>query len=342
MSLSVTARAVHYPLKAPFRISRGVKTAAEVVVVEARADGEVGRGESVPYGRYDETVDGVLAQLKPALAVLEREGDDNIDHGAALALLPPGAARNALDCALWDLRARRTGVSVAESTGLPVPPALITAVTVSLDAPEAMAAAAWAVADAPLIKIKLSAEDPAACLRAVAAAAPNARFIVDPNEGWTFDILHGLRSLLADLPIALVEQPLPADADEALDGYDPPYVICADESVHVGGDLAALRSRYQAVNLKLDKTGGLSEAVRMLEQARALGFQLMTGCMVASSLGIAPALHLAGSCHFADLDGPWWLAVDHPGGLRVEGGVIRPPKAGFWGDGVGAEGLWLP
>ena len=342
MSLSVTARAVHYPLKAPFRISRGVKTAAEVVVVEARADGQVGRGESVPYGRYDETVDGVLAQLKPALAVLEREGDDNIDHGAALALLPPGAARNALDCALWDLRARRTGVSVAESTGLPVPPALITAVTVSLDAPEAMAAAAWAVADAPLIKIKLSAEDPAACLRAVAAAAPNARFIVDPNEGWTFDILHGLRSLLADLPIALVEQPLPADADEALDGYDPPYVICADESVHVGGDLAALRSRYQAVNLKLDKTGGLSEAVRMLEQARALGFQLMTGCMVASSLGIAPALHLAGSCHFADLDGPWWLAVDHPGGLRVEGGVIRPPKAGFWGDGVGAEGLWLP
>ncbi|WP_425995709.1 dipeptide epimerase [Caulobacter sp. DWR1-3-2b1] len=341
MSLSVTARAVRYPLKAPFRISRGVKTAAEVVVVEARADGEVGRGESVPYGRYDETVDGVLAQLKPALAVLEREGDDNIDHGAALALLPPGAARNALDCALWDLRARRTGVSVAEATGLPVPPALITAVTISLDAPEAMAAAAWAVADAPLIKIKLSAEDPAACLRAVAAAAPNARFIVDPNEGWTFEILHGLRSLLADLPIALVEQPLPADADEALDGYDPPYVICADESVHVGGDLAALRSRYQAVNLKLDKTGGLSEAVRMLEQARALGFQLMTGCMVASSLGIAPALHLAGSCHFADLDGPWWLAVDHPGGLRVEGGVIRPPATGFWGDGVAAEALWL-
>ncbi|OYX95153.1 MAG: dipeptide epimerase, partial [Caulobacter sp. 35-67-4] len=137
------------------------------------------------------------------------------------------------------------------------------------------------------------------------------------------------------------EQPLPADADGALDGYDPPYVICADESVHVGGDLAALRSRYQAVNLKLDKTGGFSEAVRMLEQARALGFQLMTGCMVASSLGIAPALHLAGACQFADLDGPWWLAVDHPGGLRVEGGVITPPAAGFWGDGVDAEGLWL-
>lgn len=337
MSLSVSARAVHHPLKAPFRISRGVKTAAEVVVVEARSGGHVGRGESVPYARYDETVEGVLAQLKPALAVLERDGDD----GAALALLAPGAARNALDCALWDLRAKRTGVSVAEATGLPVPRSLVTAVTVSLDAPEAMAAAALAVADAPLIKIKLSAEDPAARLRAVARAAPNARFIVDPNEGWTFEILHGLRALLADLPIALVEQPLPADADQALDGYDPPYVICADESVHVGGDLAALRGRYQAVNLKLDKTGGLSEAVRMLEQARDLGFQLMTGCMVASSLGIAPALHLAAGCQFADLDGPWWLAVDHPGGLRVEGGVITPPKPGFWGDGIEAPGLWL-
>jgi L-alanine-DL-glutamate epimerase-like enolase superfamily enzyme len=341
MSLSVTARAVHHPLKAPFRISRGVKTAAEVVVVEARAGGHVGRGESVPYGRYDETVAGVLAQLQPAMAMLERAGEGNIDHGAALALLPPGAARNALDCALWDLRARLTGVSVAEATGLPVPTSLVTAVTVSLDTPEAMAAAALAVAAAPLIKIKLGAEDPAARLRAVAAAAPDARLIVDPNEGWTFEILHGLRSLLADLPIALVEQPLPADADQALEGYDPPYMICADESVHVGGDLAALRGRYQAVNLKLDKTGGLSEAVRMLEQARGLGFQLMTGCMVASSLGIAPALHLAGSCQFADLDGPWWLAVDHPGGLRVEGGVITPPKPGFWGDGIEASGLWL-
>lgn len=337
MSLHLTARAVDHPLKAPFRISRGVKTAANVVVVEAHADGHVGRGESVPYGRYDETVEGVLAQLKPVLARLERDGDD----GAALALLPPGAARNALDCALWDLRARRTGVSVAEATGLPVPLALVTAVTVSLDSPEAMGAAARAVADAPLIKIKLSADDPAACLRAVSAAAPDSRFIVDPNEGWTFEILHGLRSLLADLPIALVEQPLPAGADHDLDGYDPPYLVCADESVHVGGDLATLRGRYGAVNLKLDKTGGLSEAVRMLEQARALGFQLMTGCMVASSLGIAPALHLAGSCQYADLDGPWWLAQDHPGGLRVERGRITRPAAGFWGDGVKAEGLWL-
>jgi len=204
-----------------------------------------------------------------------------------------------------------------------------------------MGLAARAVADAPLIKIKLSADDPAAGLRAVAAAAPDSRFIVDPNEGWTFEILHGLRPLLADLPIAFVEQPLPAGADQALEGYDPPYAICADESVHVGGDLAALRGRYGAVNLKLDKAGGLTEAVRMLQQARDLGFQLMTGCMVASSLGIAPALHLAGGCQYADLDGPWWLAHDHPGGLHVERGRITPPAAGFWGDGVKAEGLWL-
>lgn len=333
MSIVVSARPVSHPLKAPFRISRGVKTTADVVEVTATADGHVGRGESVPYGRYGETVDSVLAQLVPVLA----SGDGDAAYGA----LPPGAARNALDLALWDLRAKRTGVGVAAATGLPVPPALVTAVTISLDTPEAMGRAARAVADAPLIKVKLSAQDPAARLRAVAAAAPNARFIVDPNEGWTFAILKALKPLLADLPIALVEQPLPADADNELDGWDPPFTVCADESVHVGGDLAALRGRYQAVNLKLDKTGGLTEAVSMLRAARGLGFQLMTGCMVASSLGVAPALHLAGACDFADLDGPWWLAVDHPGGLRVEHGRITPPRAGFWGDGVEAEGLWL-
>lgn len=333
MSIVVSARPVSHPLKAPFRISRGVKTTADVVEVVATADGHVGRGESVPYGRYGETVDSVLAQLVPVLA----SGDPD----AAYRALPPGAARNALDLALWDLRAKRTGVSVADATGLAVPAALVTAVTVSLDTPEAMGQAAKAVADAPLIKVKLSAEDPAARLRAVAAAAPNSRFIVDPNEGWTFAILKDLKPLLAELPIALVEQPLPADADHELDGWDPPFTVCADESVHVGGDLAALRGRYQAVNLKLDKTGGLTEAVSMLRAARGLGFQLMTGCMVASSLGVAPALHLAGACDFADLDGPWWLAVDHLGGLRVEHGRIAPPKPGFWGDGVEAEGLWL-
>jgi L-alanine-DL-glutamate epimerase-like enolase superfamily enzyme len=337
MQRTVSIAHVSHRLKAPFRISRGVKTAAEVVVVEIVEGALIGRGESVPYARYDETVDSVVAQLQPAAQTL-REGARPHE---ALALLTPGAARNALDCALWDLRAKREGLSVEALTALRVPDSLVTAVTVSLDSPEAMGAAALAVASAPLIKVKLSAEDPAARLLAVAKAAPRARLIVDPNEGWDFAILDGLKPILSDLDIALVEQPLPAAADAALEGYDPPYPICADESVHTAGDLAELKGRYSAVNLKLDKAGGLTEALLMLEEARNHGFTLMVGCMVASSLAIAPALHLAGSCAFADLDGPWWLAEDHPGGARVAAGRMTRPAEGFWGDGVTAKGLWL-
>ena len=337
MQRTVSIAHVSHRLKAPFRISRGVKTAAEVVVVEIVEGELIGRGESVPYARYDETVDSVVAQLQPAAQAL-REGARPHD---ALALLTPGAARNALDCALWDLRAKREGLSVEALTALRVPDSLVTAVTVSLDSPEAMAAAARAVASAPLIKVKLSADNPSARLLAVAGAAPDARLIVDPNEGWDFATLDGLKPVLSDLNIALVEQPLPAGQDQALEGYDPPYPICADESVHTAQDLAALRGRYRAVNLKLDKAGGLTEALLMLEEARNHGFTLMVGCMVASSLAIAPALHLAGSCAFADLDGPWWLAQDHPGGCRVADGRLTAPKPGFWGDGVSATGLWL-
>jgi len=337
MRRTVSIAAVSHRLKAPFRISRGVKTAAEVVVVEIVEDDLIGRGESVPYARYDETTDSVLAQLQPAAQALR----DGAAPHEALALLAPGAARNALDCALWDLRAKREGLSVEALTALPVPETLVTAVTVSLDAPDVMGAAARAVAAAPLIKVKLSADDPAARLLAVARAAPDARLIVDPNEGWDFATLDGLRPILSDLNIALVEQPLPAGQDAALEGYDPPYVICADESAHVARDLAVLRGRYRAVNIKLDKAGGLSEALLMLEEARNHGFVLMVGCMVASSLAIAPALHLAGSCAFADLDGPWWLAEDHPGGCRVADGRLTRPAAGFWGDGLTATGLWL-
>lgn len=337
MSRLVAIRPVSHPLAAPFRISRGVKTAAEVVVVEIAEDGRIGRGESVPYARYGETVQGVEAQLAPAARLIAAGGD----LADALGLLPAGAARNALDCAIWDLRAKTSGTSVAAATGLAVAPSLITAVTVSLDAPEAMGQAARKVASAPLIKVKLSADDPGACLAAVADAAPDAALIVDPNEGWTFDILQGLEDQLARLNIALVEQPLPAGDDAALEGYVPPFPICADEAVHTAADLAALRDRYQAVNLKLDKSGGLTEALAMLEAAKALGFTLMTGCMVASSLAIAPALHLAAACDFADLDGPWWLKHDHPGGLRVVDGRITRPAIGFWGDSLDAEGLWL-
>jgi len=308
-----TARHESLPLTAPFRISRGVKTAAEVVVVEAEQDGVVGRGEAVPYARYGETVESVLAQV--------RSGE-----------LPPGAARNAIDLALWDLRARLEGRSVAEITGRPLPDEIVTAVTVSLDEPEVMHAAALAVADAALIKVKVNDERVEERIRAVVAAAPDARLIVDPNEGWDFDLLDALQPVLADLNIDLLEQPIPAADDGRLEGYRPAIPICADEAAHVSADLEALRGRYQAVNIKLDKAGGLTEALVMLERARALGFQVMTGCMVASSLAIVPALHIAGASDFADLDGPWWIKADRPGGVRVEHGRLYRPARGFWGE----------
>lgn len=310
----ITARHERLPLTAPFRISRGVKTAAEVVVVEAEQDGLIGRGEAVPYARYGETVESVLAQ---------------IGSGGEL---PAGAARNAIDLALWDLRARLEGRSVAEITGRPLPDQIITAVTVSLNAPDAMHAAALAVADAPLIKVKVNAEAPEAQIRAVVDAAPNARLIVDPNEGWDFQLLDSLQPVLAGLNIDVLEQPIPASADAALEGYEPAVPIMADEAAHTTEDLEALRGKYQAVNIKLDKSGGLTEALAMYDAARAFGFKVMTGCMVASSLAIVPALHIAGSSDFADLDGPWWIKDDRPGGVRVEGGRLYRPARGFWGE----------
>jgi L-alanine-DL-glutamate epimerase-like enolase superfamily enzyme len=309
-----TARHESLPLTAPFRISRGVKTAAEVVVVEAEQDGVVGRGEAVPYARYGETVESVLAQV--------RTGGE----------LTAGAARNAIDLALWDLRARLEGRSVAKITGRPLPDEIVTAVTISLDEPEIMHAAALAVADAPLIKVKVNDERVEERIRAVVSAAPNARLIVDPNEGWDFDLLDSLQPVLADLNIDLLEQPIPASDDARLEGYRPAIPICADEAAHVSADLSALSGRYQAVNIKLDKSGGLTEALVMLERARALGFQVMTGCMVASSLAIVPALHIAGASDFADLDGPWWIKDDRPGGVRVEHGRLHRPARGFWGE----------
>lgn len=311
---TITARHESLPLTTPFRISRGVKTAAEVVVVEAEQDGFVGRGEAVPYARYGETVESVLAQV--------RAGGE----------LPAGAARNAIDLALWDLRARLEGRSVAQMTGRPLPDEIVTAVTVSLDAPDAMHAAALAIADAPLIKVKVDAHEPLAQIRAVVEAAPNARLIVDPNEGWDFDLLDSLQPVLADLNIDVLEQPIPASDDARLEGYQPAVPIMADEAAHVSADLEGLRGKYQAVNIKLDKSGGLTEALVMYDRARALGFKVMTGCMVASSLAIVPALHIAGASDFADLDGPWWIKDDRLGGVRVEGGRLYRPAQGFWGE----------
>ena len=322
MARRVTSTIEQWPLARPFRISRGTKTVAEVVVVEVEADGLVGRGEAVPYARYGETPASVIAQLETVHAALAQ----GADRAALARLLPPGAARNAADCALWDLEER-----LEHGSGTALAQPLATALTVGLDEPDAMAAAAAALADVPLIKVKLDAREPEACLRAVRAAAPRPRMIVDPNESWTLDLLAQLQPVLAELNTSFVEQPLPAEADAALAGFDRLVPICADESVHTADGLAGLRERYDLVNIKLDKTGGLTEAFTLLAAARAHGFGVMVGCMICTSLSIAPALRIAREADFADLDGPLWLKQDRPGGVRLDAGRLLPTAPGFWG-----------
>ncbi|MBW8812071.1 MAG: dipeptide epimerase [Caulobacterales bacterium] len=328
MSLELTFRAERLPLRAPFRISRGVKTHAEVVVAELGDGGALGRGECVPYPRYGETVESVTAQLAAAAVRLAR-GEPARSVVAGLA---PGAARNAVDCALWDLEARRDGRSAAERLGRERLRSLPTAVTISLDSPEAMAAAARDAAGSPLLKVKLDEVDPAERLAAVAEAAPGARLILDPNESWTPQILRAMAGPVSRLDVAMVEQPLPADDDAALEGLSFPAPICADEAVHTRADLPAAAARYQMVNVKLDKAGGLTEALAMAQAAKAMGLGVLAGCMVSSSLSIAPALWIGALADACDLDGPWWLTEDRPGGCRIENGVIYPPQAGFWGE----------
>lgn len=333
VSLEITIRPERLALSAPFRISRGVKTHADVVTVGLR-DGEAeGWGECVPYPRYGETTDTVEAQLRAA-ALRLAEGED---ARRVVAELPPGAARNALDCALWDLAARRDGRTVGARLGRSRPGRMATAVTISLDSPEAMRAAAAAMADAPLLKVKLDAESPRERLLAVAEGAPEARLIVDPNESWTPDVLDRMADLVARLHVILVEQPLPAGDDLALEGLDYPAPICADESAHVAGDVGRLLGRYQSVNVKLDKAGGLSAALAMVQQARDLGLGVLAGCMVSSSLSIAPAMWVGAMADAVDLDGPWWLAQDRAGGCRIERGVLYPPRLGFWGEAAPAS-----
>jgi L-Ala-D/L-Glu epimerase len=323
------SRIEQWPLATPFRISRGVKTVAEVVTVSLAQDGATGRGEAVPYPRYGESGQSVLDQIASVQAALA----DGAGRSDLQRLLPAGAARNAVDCALWDLEARLTGVPVAATSGnLALGP--VTALTVGLDTPEAMARAAAQLAEMPLIKVKVDAAAPEACLRAVRAATPASRLIVDPNESWDMALLTRLQPLLAELDIAFVEQPLPADADADLAGFAPAVPICADESCHTVDDLDRLAHRYGMVNIKLDKAGGLTEALALRAEARARGLGVMVGCMICTSLSIAPALHLAADADFADLDGPLWLKQDRAGGIGARDGRLLPPAPGFWGDGV--------
>ena len=327
MSRTLQAQHDRFPLTHPFRIARGTKIAADVVTVSIGEGDAVGRGEAVPYPRYGESIDSALAAIEEVRLLIERGAGRRELSG----VLPAGAARNALDCALWDLEARLCGRSVAEMIGRSPPGPVASALTIVIDTPEKMAAAAAALADAPVLKVKVDAHEPGAQIRAVRAVAPAPVLIVDPNESWDRTILEATQPVLVEARAALLEQPVPAGEDEWLEGFAPAVPMCADESVHVAADLPTVARRYQAVNVKLDKSGGLTEALSLAEAARAQGLKLMTGCMVSSSLSIAPALHVAMMSDFVDLDGPVWLREDRPGGVGIENGLIHPPAAGFWG-----------
>ncbi|PWC36177.1 N-acetyl-D-Glu racemase DgcA [Azospirillum sp. TSO35-2] len=325
----LTVRRETFPIRGAFRISRGAKTEAAVVVAEVTDGGHRGRGECVPYARYGESVDGVVAALE-AMADAVAGG---LDREALAARMPPGAARNALDCALWDLEAKRTGVPAWRLAGLAEPPGpLVTCYTLSVDEPAAMAAAARERAPRhPLLKMKLTGEGDLDRVRAVRAAAPAVRLVVDANEGWTLDQLHRFASVLAELGVEMIEQPLPAGQDEALRGVACPVPLGADESCHGLESLDRLRGLYQVVNVKLDKTGGLTEALAMARAAHGLGFEVMVGCMVATSLAMAPAMLVGQGARYVDLDGPLLLARDREPGLVYDGALVQPPTAALWG-----------
>jgi L-alanine-DL-glutamate epimerase-like enolase superfamily enzyme len=316
-----------FSLSRPFRISRGVKDAADVITVTIGDGAAAGRGEGVPYPRYGESVESALAQIEGVRDFIEGGGG----RKELLAALAPGAARNAIDCALWDLEAKLTRRHASGMIGGPAPRPIATALTVTIDTSEAMGRNAAALTRAPLLKVKVDAADPEARIRAVRDAAPNAALIVDPNESWDRALVQAMQPVLVAARVSLLEQPVPADQDAWLEQFQPSVPICADESVHVADDLAVVARRYQAVNVKLDKAGGLTAALELARGARERGLQLMTGCMVSSSLSIAPALHVALLSDFADLDGPLWLREDRAGGVREEQGILHPPSPGFWG-----------
>jgi L-alanine-DL-glutamate epimerase-like enolase superfamily enzyme len=326
-STNLAASIEYWPIAGAFAISRGVKTEAVTVVAEVSRGSHTGRGECVPYPRYGETPEATLAALQAMREPL-RQGLNR--HGLQAAM-PAGAARNALDCALVDLEAKTAGRRAWDLLGCPAPQACVTAYTISLGTAEAMAEATAGAAHRPLLKIKLGGNGDAARIAAVRRAAPNSELIVDANEAWTPDDLAKNLAACADAGVTLVEQPLPAGKDDVLARIKRPLIVCADESVHDRTSLEALRGRYDAVNIKLDKTGGLTEALAMADAAQALGFDIMVGSMVATSLAMAPAMLLARQARFVDLDGPLLLARDRDGGLRYDGSLVYPPEASLWG-----------
>ncbi|CAN5250717.1 dipeptide epimerase [soil metagenome] len=331
-SLNLAARIERWPITGGFTISRGAKTEAVVIVAQVSRQGLngeaiVGRGECVPYARYNETSEGTLA----AVLATQDAFRSGLDRQALQSQMQPGAARNALDCALWDLEAKVAEKRIWELLGRPEPHPLTTAYTISLGTPQAMSEATAKAAHRPLLKIKLGGDGDVARIAAVRKAAPASELIVDANEAWTEGDLERHLAACAEAGVTMIEQPLPAGRDQALARIKRPVSVCADESVHDRTSLEGLRERYDAINIKLDKTGGLTEALAMAEAARTLGFDLMVGCMVATSLAMAPAMMIAQGARVVDLDGPLLLAKDRDNGLRFDGSTVYPPDAGLWG-----------
>lgn len=324
---SITARHESWPLAEPFTVSRGTANSAEIVAVEIESDGLSGRGECVPYWRYGETVASVLGQIEDASPALIQ----NLDRTALQGLVLPGAARNALDCALWDLESKAAGTRAWDLARVAMPPNLTCAFTLSLSDPDAMYRAAARHAGLPLLKMKVGRDGVLERVESVVRGAPQSRLIVDANEAWTLDSLAELMPALAGMGVDLIEQPLPAGKDEGLVDIEHLVPLAADESCHTAADLHALVGRYDFVNIKLDKAGGLTEALKLLHSATEHGLGIMVGCMVGTSLAMAPAIVIGSHAEFVDLDGPLLLARDRDAGLEYNNGILKPPGAALWG-----------
>ncbi len=314
-------------MRGTFRISRGARTETPTIIAEIEESGAIGRAECVPYPRYGESIESVAAEIDG----LRREIESGMERAALQDAMPAGAARNAIDCALWDLACKQSGKRAWQLAGIDAPRLVVSAMTLSLDTPENMAEAARASAHLPLLKLKVTGEGDLERVKAVRGGAPDSRLIVDANEGWRPEMLDSLLPDLAGLGVEMVEQPLPADDDGALLGRDLAIPVCADEACHTRADLDCLEGRYPMINVKLDKSGGLSEALALVREARARGFSIMVGCMVGSSLAMAPALLLTPFADYTDLDGPLLLARDCQPGLHYDGMTVHPPEAQLWG-----------
>ncbi|MFO1052919.1 MAG: N-acetyl-D-Glu racemase DgcA [Planctomycetota bacterium] len=323
-----TLRRETWPLRAAFTISRGSRKEAQVLYLELQRGGHAGHAECMPYKHYGESFESVEQQIVDTAAKLADREDPRTELQT---LLAAGAARNALDCALWDLECKSTGRRAWEIAGREKPVPAITVETVVIDTPQAMFDAAHRARSRPVLKVKLDADQVLERLNAVHEGAPHSRLVVDANEAWSFDQLVALAPKLAALGVAMIEQPLPAKADQVLAGYQAPIPLCADESCHTRADLERCAGRYAMVNVKLDKAGGLTEALALCEAARARGLGLMVGCMLGTSLAMAPATLLADRADFVDLDGPLWMSKDREPALRIEDSRVGIPEAALWG-----------